>query len=124
MSNEGKWTFSRSEEHYNEMEYFESKAQAIEEGKEYFEGDKFYVGQVKECGLGVLVDVSSILEHINVNMVDEVGEHAEDYLAYTETEHDKELEQEIQDVITKWIERHEYQPTFFKVVNIEAVEVE
>ena len=74
--------------------------------------------------LGVCVDVSAIFEHINQNMSDEVGsEVSHDYLMDTKQEHDNELESELCDVIVRWIEKHGYGPTFFKVVNIEAVAV-
>ncbi|MBY7740117.1 hypothetical protein [Paenibacillus polymyxa] len=124
MSKNGKWTFSENEEFFNYGEYFDTKKEAIAAGKKYFADDDYalYVGQVAECGLGVMVDVESIFEYINRNMCDEAGEAADDYLTYTAPEHDQELENELEDVITKWITRHGYEPTFFKVVNIESVE--
>lgn len=123
MNNNGKWTFSSNEEYFNHGEYFETKAEAIEAGKDYYGDDCIYVGQVEEVGLGVCVDVSAILEHINESMSDEVGSDvANDYLMDTKQEDDDELEKELQDVIIKWIKRHGYEPTFFSVVNIEKVE--
>lgn len=118
----GEWTFSRGGEYFNEGEYFDTKEAAIAFGNERYEGLPFYVGQIETVGLGVGVDVSAICEHINQNMVDEVGEAAEGYLMDTKQEHDDELEQEIIDVIIKWIERYGYQPTFFKVVNVQKIE--
>lgn len=127
MSKNGKWTYSTSEEYFNSGEYFDTKEQAIAFGKaecaEYEGVTKIYVGQVAEVGLGVTVDVDSIMEHINQSMCDDVGEHAEDYLMHTKNEHDNELEAELCDVITKWIKRHGYEPEFFKVINIETVNV-
>lgn len=127
MDNNGKWTCSTHSEHFNDGEYFETKEQAIEFGKaeysQYRTVSKFYVGQVESVGLGVCVDTESILEHINQSVSDEVGEAAEDYLLDTKQEHDDELENELCEVIANWIERHGYGPTFFRVVNIEKVEV-
>ncbi|BFH16526.1 hypothetical protein WDD9_005644 [Paenibacillus melissococcoides] len=122
MDNNGKWTYSDNDEFFNYGDYFDTKDDAIAYGKEYFDGGRFYIGQVEEVGLGVCVDVDSILEYINVNMTDEVGEVADYYLMNIDQEHSKELENEITNVIIKWIERHNYGPTFFKVVNIEKVE--
>lgn len=122
MNNNGKWTYSGSQEYFNYGEYFDTKEAAKAYGDEQYQGESFYVGQVETVGFGVIVDVSSIFERINENMCDEVGESADDYLMDTDQEHDNELENEITEVIIKWIERHGYQPTFFKVVNIEKVE--
>ncbi|WP_405169431.1 hypothetical protein [Paenibacillus sp. FSL H3-0286] len=122
MPNNGQWTYSSSEEYFNHGEYFGTKEEAIEAGKGDFEERKFYIGQVEKVGLGVCVDLDSIFEHINQNMCDEVGECAEDYLMDVKQEHCNELEEEISEVIIKWIEKYNYQPTFFKVINIESVE--
>lgn len=121
MSKQCKWTFSSDEENFCNDEY-DTKEEAIATGKEYYDGDTFYVGRIEQPGLGVRVDVTSILEYINDCAMDEYGEGAEDYLMDTKQEHDNQLENELCDVIIKWIERHGYQPTFFKVVNIESVE--
>lgn len=124
MNNNGNWTFSNNREIFNTCEYFYTREAAVTAGLEHFEGDNFYVGQIREVDLGVIVDVSAILEFINDNMCDEVGfEVAEDYLMKTKKEHDNELEAELCEVITKWIKKHGYEPTFYKVVNIEKIEV-
>lgn len=123
MDIKGKWTFSTNDEFFNYGEYFESKEDAINGGKDYFSDELlFYVGQAEEVGHGVIVDVDSILEHININMCDEVGEVADDYLMNIDREHAAELENELSNVIINWIERHGYSPTFFKVVNIEQAD--
>lgn len=122
MSNNGKWTFSSNEEIFNYGEEYDTKEQAIEGGKDYFDDDPFYVGQIESIGLGVSVDVDHIFEHINQEMCSEVGEVADDYLMHVKKDHRQELESELTDIIAKWMERHGYGPTFFSVVNIEAVE--
>lgn len=50
------------------------------------------------------------------------GEWSDEYLMNTNPEHDKELEEELCEVITKWIERHGYQPSFYRVTNVEKIE--
>lgn len=126
-NNDGKWTLSTSSEIFNGGDYFDNKQEAIDFGlseyKEYEHVTKFHVGQIENVGLGVCVDTDSILEHINANMCDEVGESADDYLMYTTPEHNNELEEELSNVIIKWIEKHNYHPTFFKVINIESVDI-
>ncbi|MGI2294727.1 hypothetical protein [Paenibacillus sp. GXUN7292] len=91
MSTNGKWTFSSDEENFCNDEY-DTKEEAIATGKEYYDGDSFYIGRIEHPGLGVTVDVSAIFERINESMIDECGHWAEDYLMDTEQEHDKELE--------------------------------
>ncbi|RXZ78028.1 hypothetical protein EBB07_28640 [Paenibacillaceae bacterium] len=127
MSNHGKWTFSGNEEFFNEGKYFDTKEQAIEEGKQYFEKDyynSFYVAQVEEVGNGATVDVDSILEHITDSMFDELGEVAEDYLSHVKTEHYEELELQLVEVIDAWINKYNYNPTFFIVANTERIDMD
>lgn len=117
----GKWTFSRDEENFCNDE-FDTRNEAIEAGRDYYDSDPFYVGQIESPGLGVTVDVSAIFERINENMCDKCGEWANDYLMDTKQEHNNELEQELCEVIARWIERYGYQPTFYTVTNIEEIE--
>lgn len=121
MNINGKWTFSSNEESFCNDE-FDTRNEAIEAGRDYYDNDPFYVGRIEYPGLGVLVDVSGILELININMTDECGECAEDYLMHTEKEHDQELDHELCDVITRWINKHGYEPTFYKIVDVERIE--
>lgn len=127
MSNIGKWTVSTSSDLFNGADYFDTKQEAIDFGrleyKEYVFVNEFYVGQIQSVSLGVCVDTDSILERINESMCDEFGELAGDYLMRTDPEHDAELEEELTKVIVNWIEKHNYQPTFFTVESIEKVEV-
>lgn len=123
MSIDGKWTFSSNAEHFGNDE-FDTKEQAIAAGSECYNGASFYVGRIEHPGLGVRVDVTPIFEYINDCMMDECGEWAEGYLMDTKQEHDNELEESLCKVITDWIERHGYEPTFFKVVEIEKISLE
>jgi hypothetical protein len=124
-SQEGKWVFSTDSETFNTGEYFDTKEQAVECGKaEYIWEDycpTFYVGQVESVNFGIYVDPDSILENISQSVYDEVGEVAEDYLNDVRKEDYEVLESELQEVVQKWMDRFGYNPTFFKVVNIEKV---
>lgn len=122
---EGKWTVSTDEEIFNDGLFFSTKEEAIEGGKIEFtwEGEcpSLFVGQVKSLELQMAVNVDSIIENIAENVYDEAGEVAEDYLNDVKKEHAEELESDLNEVLLNWINKHNYKPTFFQVVNIEQV---
>lgn len=123
MEYHGQWTFSTNEEMFTYGEYFKDKKEAIEAGREYFEGSSFYVGQVEDIGIRfVHIAAEEVLETIGDRVYDEVGEVAEQYLTKIPKEQEQELENEINAVLEKWITKHGYEPTFFKVINTEKVE--
>jgi len=132
--NSGKWMFNIGNDEVWTGEYYDSKQEAIEEGKSELEDsnririqkDKeliksFNIGQVEEvysCG----VDVDFILENVAENTVDGM-EAGEDYLCDVTNEHNAELEQELNDVLFAWMKKYNYEPNFFKIVNIEKIYV-
>jgi hypothetical protein len=124
-SQEGKWIFSTNDEVFRTGDYYETKEQAIEAGKAdlTWEGEcpAFYVGQVESVSFALSVDVNSIFENITQSVYDEVGEVAEDYLNDVTREHYQILEEELNDVLLKWMYKFAYNPSFFRVVNIEKV---
>jgi hypothetical protein len=124
-SQEGKWIYSTDNETFTTGDYFDTKELAIEGGKAEYtwqsECPVFYVGQVKSVGFSIYVDPDSILERIAESVYDEVGEVAADYLNDVEKEHFQTLEDELNDVVRKWMDKYGYNPTFFSVVNIEKV---
>lgn len=120
---EGQWTHSYYDEIFQSGAYFETKEQAVEDGKkEYGEDYKhFYVGQIKDVSFALTPNVDSVLEGIAQNVYDEVGEVSEDYLNHIEKEHYEALEDELNKVISVWMDKYGYKPEFFKVVNVEKV---
>lgn len=111
----GKWTHGGDEEVFRGG-IFETREAAIKDGKEYYAGDgSFFIGQIKPPESFVSVDVDSIFEHINEQGRSECGEVAEDYLCNVKQQHADELEQEIADVIQKWIKTHGYEPEFYGI---------
>lgn len=123
MNYNGQWTFSTNDEMFNYGEFHESKEEAIEAGKDYFEGSSFYIGQVKDIGSGlVCVDAGEVLEIIGERAYDECGEIAEYYLSDIPEEHQQELEGALNLVLKTWIKKHGYEPTFFGVKNVEKIE--
>jgi hypothetical protein len=120
-----KWVYSRFEEDYSNSEEYDTKEEAIESAiEEYLDSDVegFFVGKVKPYVLDEnIVDIERILEQVSGNVYDDMGEFAECYLHDVKREHEDELEREINEVFHKWIEKYNYQPTFFEVVDIENV---
>lgn len=118
----GQWTFDTSDEIFRNVEYFDTKEQAIEYGKNY-EGDgvEFYVGQIQKVDYAITTDVDGVLENVAQSVYDEVGEVAEDYLDYVKPDHVQALQEEMDKVLHQWMVQYGYEPTFFKVDNIERI---
>jgi hypothetical protein len=133
----GKWMFNIGGYDIWTGEEFDTNQKAIEEGRlEVIAENKinlergfaneaiksFDVGQiasVSPCG----VDVDSILENIAENTGDEVGEVAEDYLMDVANEDAAELEEKLNEVLFTWMKKHNYEPNFFVMENIEEIEI-
>jgi hypothetical protein len=120
-----KWVYSRFEEDYTGVEEYDTREEAIEAAtEEYLDSDVegFFVGKIKPYESHKdIVDVERILEQVSEAVYDDMGEFAEYYLHDVKREHEDELEKELNEVFHKWIEKYNYQPTFFEVVDIENV---
>lgn len=104
---------------------FDTKEEAIEEGNsEAIEYNKntFRIGIAEEV-YNFGIDIDRVIEDIAETTYSEVGEVAEDYLDDVTTEHRLELERELNEVFYKWQERHNYKPTFYRVVSEEVIQV-
>lgn len=119
--NNFKWTISKHDEYYNEGEYFDTREEAIEFGLNYFEGNKFYIGQVEAIPMRAddLGDVC--IEYISQAHAHYDGEWAQDYLDDVTMDHSKELNGMIEKVVLEWATKHNYHPTFFNVYKIEEI---
>lgn len=122
---DGRWVYSLNEEIFNTGEYFNTKEEAVESGKEdlTWEGKypTFYVGQVKSVDFALGVDTDGILEHIAQNVYDEVGEVSETYLYNVDKEHHNILEENLNNVVRQWMDQYGYNPEFYQVINIEKI---
>lgn len=120
----GKWTIGKNEESFYEYEYFDTKEEAIEFGKEYdgFDGKGFYVGQIESIpmcagSLGV-----QVIEFIQTVHADNDGEYGQDYLDDVKREHIEELDKMIEKAVLEWATKYDYHPKHFFVINIEFIE--
>lgn len=122
---DGKWVYSTSMDIFQTNDFFDTKEQAAEAGKADLtwngECPPFYVGQADNANFSLYVDPDDVLENIAQNVYEEVGEVAEDYLQHIDKDHLKILEKELNNVVHQWMDKFDYKPDFFKVVNIEKV---
>lgn len=122
-----KWTYSFDEEHYTGK--FDSREEAIKEAKEIDEDYKgnaegrFWVGKVQKVfPSGVQIDtiLEDVAENTAVNS-SSYPEYGQGYLDYVDSEHVRELEQSLNDVLFSWMDKHKYNPDWFEVVDVEEV---
>lgn len=115
---------------WTDGEYFDTKEEALEYGREYIkelqeeEGEEFYsdfrIGQIAEVSVSG-VNVNSILDNVAENTTCQCNEVGEDYLCDVKDEHRSELEEKLNEVLFDWIEKHGYQPDFFTIENEETI---
>lgn len=121
----GKWMYNINESDIWEGEEFDTKEQAISEGKKVAmdEGvNKFYIGETESTGkFGI--DVDRTIEDIQQFTYDDVGEVAECYLDDVTQEHLLELEEKLNEVFFKWQKEYGYEPNFYKIINIEEINI-
>ena len=132
-----KWVCSLNEEHWEAIEYFDTKEEAVKYGievvkkfnknpeEEYLDDGMgstpeeivtmFYVGQI--IGSGIPFDVDYLIEQVQESAYDDGGEFAEDYLDDV-TKEDKE---ELEELVLNWFTEHNYMPTWFSVYYIDEV---
>lgn len=127
-TNVGKWMYNLSGNEIWNGEEFDTKEEAVKEAKKEIEEEgldniSFEIGQIAQAFVSG-VDVDYILENVAENTTNEVGEVGEDYLEDVTKEDRDELEEKLNEVLFKWIKEHNYEPSFFKIENIEKIEVE
>lgn len=122
---DGQWTWSFEEDSLWYNDAFDTKEEAITDGKECAkdeEKDCIYIGQIKLVGLPV-IDAETILEQLGEQVYDEVGEVAEDYLINVPKEAVQELEEALNKVFEEWATKHKQYPSFYTLHNIERISV-
>lgn len=114
-----KFVISQDEERFTST-LFDSREEAIEEGKEEFNGEGFFVGEaVNPVQPETLFDASDWLEAVSCNDEYDV-EWAEGWDCSTK-EQRKELESEVQAVMAKWLDKYDLRPKFYNVINAEWI---
>lgn len=109
------WTVSENGENFRGD--FETREEAILEGQQY---GNFWIGTVHEpIQPEQWWNADDWLEHVTVQ--DEYGgDDAEGWDDSTK-EQREELEREVREVMSKWLDRHGLRPRFFNVKDIEEI---
>lgn len=103
----GKWGYSRDEEHYHGD--FDTKEEAIEEGKSCERGD-FTVGQYRDPNLEV--DADRVLDQILEEAYDEGGDCVEGWLSRVPRKQLEALSLTLSAAFQKWLVEHKHLPSF------------
>lgn len=124
MSEDKKWCYG-IKEHDFYSDLFSTKEEAILDAKESYKDRsviEIYLGEAV-IDFTPYIFADNVLEAIGNEAYGE-NEYAEDYLYDVKKEHEQELEDKLNEVLQKWLEKHEcYKPNFRSVINIEKVQI-
>ena len=85
------------------------------EKEDYKESDTIALGVVEKYHVGY-VNVDMIIEHMQQDAYDTVGEVAEDWLDNITIKQRRDLEGRVEDVVKEWLKEIGEEPTFYKVL--------
>lgn len=119
------WSYSQNEEYWDNN-WFPTKEEAIEAGREECPGESFEIGQQyslefteQQC---VWFDLAeNAIEAMDDALQDEVREVAEYWTNQITREDEEDLNRRIGKAIMEWIQDRVGQPNVFMVDNMEAV---
>lgn len=118
------WVYMLGDEHTSET--FETKEEAIAEGLSVHGEDEWSSGEILRVGYFETfkphISVENVLERIMGDSYDCGGEYSYGYLEDVTEEQEKELEEELNGVLQKWIEKHGFKANFGEVYKCEEIE--
>lgn len=120
-----KWTYELySEEYWTSGEDFDTKEEAIEAGKEAMKEEDigsnyFWIGQISEYNPSI--NASYIIDSLVEQAFDKCGEASDNFLSGISKEEEYKLETMLNDVLNKWLEETNNQPTFYSIENMETI---
>lgn len=123
-----KWLISNNEEYWDYCyDEFDSKQQAIEEGKKIFLKEPFYVGEMfliyfTKKGLYQSDFSEQIISLLSDELYQTCGESFESWLESLTKEKEEKLNYKLANCIFEWIKEENMQPNCFLVKNIEEIE--
>ena len=122
--NNNEWMYQLGNSDIWNGEVYETKREALKEGIKAREGNELLrIGQQESVGVSG-IDIDLLLENVAENTIEELSEVGEDYLEDVTIEHRQELEEKLNEVFFEWINKYGYNPSFYRVVNIEEIEKE
>lgn len=124
MKNKEIWIYSERKDLYWEYsEEFNTIDEAIKCAKADDEiEDYVFVGKKTPARI-CDIDVDSLLENIAENTTDGFDEYADGFLENVTKEHFDELEEKLNNVFLEWVNKYNYNPTWFEVIDIKEIEL-
>lgn len=114
------WSISGDGENYG-YHQFETREEAIAEGRSLYAGSHFFVGQCERpTSPEEYFEAGDWLETVSCQF-EYCGEHAEDW-DMSSKEQREELNAEVRKVMSDWLTRHSLRPSFWNIVNPERIE--
>jgi hypothetical protein len=101
----------------------DSREAAIENGIEYAKEEclsSFRIGKSIECDVPS-VDIKFLLDDMQEQLYNEVGECSETYLESATIEMFKELEEQLNEVIYQWHKKYKLEPQCCKIIDEETI---
>lgn len=128
MSKE-KWKYQIGEidiwlgdEYGTREEAIEACKKEYEYDRKEYEGKTCYVGRVDNYN--VFIDGYSIIDDFQDDAWSECGEVAEGFLSDVTKEQTEELQDKLNDVLQGWLTKHNLQPTFGNMVDVEEIKID
>lgn len=120
------WEYSDNEEIWRH-DLFDTVEDCVLDAKENYcveAGTEIVVGESVPCE--IYIDSTDVLETLENQIYDEYGEVAEGWNAFNYKEDKEKLEslsRKLSNVIRIWLQENNNLPTFYKIDNIEVIEV-
>ena len=123
------WEYSENEEYWTK-DVFDSVEDCIEDAKENYDikpGETIVIGE--PFYWEPYVSSINILESLEENAYEEVGEVAENWYAYDYKSEEgrkslDELSDKLTEIVKQWLKDNGTYPDFYKIENVKTVEVE
>ncbi len=124
MENKEEWiVFLDKHDIPAEQNAYRTREEAIAAGRKEIEkiSANFYVGKVGRPKPGLFAD--NIIDDLISDAESMYGDMADNFLEYVSEKHKEELEVEVNKVIRKWIDDHDFMTCGLLVEKIEKIEV-
>ena len=122
---ETKWVYMIGDEHTSE--YFATKQKAIDEGLRVYGEDEWHEGKTLSVGIfepyQPFINAYGLIERWQDDVYDDYSECRgfDTYLDSVTEEQSKELEKELNEVLSKWIDKYGLEPNFGEAHTVEII---
>jgi len=123
-----KWTFEKDQDaEYWRYDKFDTKEEAIKEGKKYAEEygwDTLFIAKCRKAKLPLnAIDGEYMLEILIEALYDRIGDNVEGWYENISEDDKKELEEMIRVAIKKWADKTGNNPDCYEIVDIEEIKL-